>query len=57
MKALTFEDNSQGLKVDKLVSTKIIRLFTLNVYEAIVNLGLALINYHLIEILSLESNC
>ena len=34
----------------KFVFTKTIRLLALNFYEAIVNLGFALVNYHLIEI-------
>ena len=36
----------------KSVSTKTIRLFTLDFYEVIVDLGFALVNCHLIEILS-----
>ena len=33
----------------KFVFTKTIRLLALNFYEAIVNLGFALVNYHLVE--------
>ena len=36
----------------KFVSTKTIRLLVLNFYEAIVNSGFDLVNYHLIEISS-----
>ena len=36
----------------KSVSTKTIRLFALDFYEVIVDSGFALVNYHLIEILS-----
>ena len=35
-----------------LYSTKTIKLLALNFYEAIVNSGFILVNYHLIEILS-----
>ena len=38
-------------------STKTIRLFALDFYEMIVDSAFRLINYHLIEISSSQSNC
>ena len=35
-----------------MVFTKIIRLFALNFYEPIVNMGFALVNYHVIKFIS-----